>query len=160
MKNYKIIKIENGIIRLSIGDAQVSYAIPIIDGMLLEGNALIDYLDRSVESFNKQNAASAANMPNYSSVVSYVQSLISTDALADDIRRSRVRMLLSTDWTQFADNGLSDETKAEYAAYRSELRNISSQSTFPTSVVWPVPPVAITNPIGVKITDALGNPLI
>ncbi len=43
----------------------------------------------------------------------------------DELYRARASALQDSDWTQGADSPLSDEKKAEWAAYRQALRDIS-----------------------------------
>jgi hypothetical protein len=56
------------------------------------------------------------------------------------IRQQRTSLLLQSDWTQIADSPLTSQQKAMWATYRQALRDITKQVTFPTSVVWLVPP--------------------
>ena len=51
--------------------------------------------------------------------------------------RKRNRLLYECDWTQVADAPVD---QAAWAAYRQELRDVTSQETFPSEVTWPVPP--------------------
>jgi hypothetical protein len=53
------------------------------------------------------------------------------------VRSERNRLLIASDWTQLAD---SPVYKTAWAIYRQELRDISTQDGFPTTVVWPVKP--------------------
>jgi hypothetical protein len=53
------------------------------------------------------------------------------------VRLQRNKMLSDSDWTQVADAVVD---KAEWAAYRQELRDISTQVGFPWMVNWPMPP--------------------
>lgn len=54
-------------------------------------------------------------------------------------RQMRGRLLAACDWTQVADSPLSTEKKAEWAAYRQLLRDVTNQPD-PTAIVWPTPP--------------------
>lgn len=56
---------------------------------------------------------------------------------AISVRSVRNRLLAASDWTQVAD---STADKIAWAAYRQELRDITAQSGFPHSVVWPTKP--------------------
>lgn len=58
-------------------------------------------------------------------------------AMADDVRKQRNDLLAACDWTQVADAPVD---KDAWAAYRQALRDITAQSDFPLSVVWPVAP--------------------
>lgn len=52
-------------------------------------------------------------------------------------RQERNTLLAASDWTQVADAPVD---QAAWATYRQELRDITSQETFPNEVTWPVPP--------------------
>lgn len=41
-----------------------------------------------------------------------------------EVRHQRNQLLLQSDWTQIADSPLSAESKAAWAAYRQELRDL------------------------------------
>ena len=63
------------------------------------------------------------------------------EAFAEEFERGeRNRLLAACDWTQVPDSPLSSDDKAAWAAYRTELRNVPSQTGFPTNIVWPTPP--------------------
>ena len=69
------------------------------------------------------------------------------DLTADEIaseakatRRDRDELLAESDWTQMPDSPLDDSTKASWATYRTELRDISGQEGFPTNITWPTAP--------------------
>lgn len=55
----------------------------------------------------------------------------------DILRSERNRLLSVSDWTQVADAPVA---KAEWAAYRQELRDLPANTTDPLNPVWPVPP--------------------
>lgn len=65
----------------------------------------------------------------------------STEQLAQEARAQRNALLAACDWTQLPDAqaALSTQAKAEWAAYRQALRDITSQAGFPVDVVWPTP---------------------
>lgn len=54
------------------------------------------------------------------------------------VKSLRNRYLDESDWTQLPDVQLS--TKSEWAIYRQELRDVTSQSGYPLNVIWPTPP--------------------
>lgn len=58
-------------------------------------------------------------------------------AQADAIRQERNRLLAECDWTQLADAPVDD---LAWATYRQSLRDITLQSGFPWTVVWPDQP--------------------
>lgn len=60
-------------------------------------------------------------------------------ACAYAVRADRDRMIASCDWTQISDAPVTN--KEAWATFRQALRDVSSQSGFPFSVVWPKPPL-------------------
>lgn len=60
-----------------------------------------------------------------------------SEQLAADARTKRNTLLAASDWTQVADAPVN---KTSWAAYRQELRDITSQAGFPTTIDWPVEP--------------------
>ena len=56
------------------------------------------------------------------------------------IRSNRDAKLRDSDWTQVADSPLTDEKKAEWVAYRQELRDLPGGFTKVSEVVFPTPP--------------------
>jgi hypothetical protein len=59
------------------------------------------------------------------------------------IRARRSHLLAACDWTQAVDSPLSEQKRAEWAAYRQALRDLTT--TYPTvqnanDVVWPTEP--------------------
>lgn len=55
-------------------------------------------------------------------------------------RQQRNLLLQACDWTQGADTPLAPSLQAEWAAYRSALRQVPEQPGFPRSIAWPEPP--------------------
>lgn len=53
------------------------------------------------------------------------------------IRQQRTEKLKNTDWTQVADAPVG---QAAWAAYRQQLRDITSQPEFPWNIQWPAQP--------------------
>lgn len=58
--------------------------------------------------------------------------------LALAVKAERAVRLTASDWTQLPDVPL--ETKAQWATYRQALRDITTQSGYPSNVVWPIQP--------------------
>lgn len=61
-------------------------------------------------------------------------------ALAAVARVERNKLLTESDWTQMPDAPILTSKRNEWSAYRKALRDITSQSEFPLSVVWPKMP--------------------
>jgi len=54
------------------------------------------------------------------------------------VREKRNKLLSLSDWTQFSDSPLSEETKRLWAIYRQQLRDVTTQPI--DSIVWPKSP--------------------
>jgi len=59
---------------------------------------------------------------------------------AEVVRAERNTLLALSDWTQLNDAPLNDIEKTAWATYRQELRDITSQNEFPTTIIWPIEP--------------------
>ena len=69
--------------------------------------------------------------------------VLSSTRLWEEIRNDRNKRLYDSDWTQVADAPLTDEQTADWAAYRTGLRNIPSQNSeviHLNEVIWPEQP--------------------
>jgi hypothetical protein len=62
---------------------------------------------------------------------------ISQDQAEEVARAIRTKLLSATDWTQVNDSKVDVEA---WAAYRQELRDVTSQSGFPYNIAWPTEP--------------------
>lgn len=61
--------------------------------------------------------------------------------LAEEIRSRRNALLRDSDWTQGSDSPVSAAAILVWKNYRQALRDITKQTTFPRSVIWPTPPL-------------------
>lgn len=68
---------------------------------------------------------------------------VDIDALGEEVRAKRDKLLSETDWYMIRqlENGTAVPT--EVASYRQMLRDITDQTYFPTTVVWPVKPAGV-----------------
>lgn len=66
--------------------------------------------------------------------------VLTESELAAAIRADRDVRLAASDWTQLRD--VPDATAALWATYRQALRDVTSQSGFPSTVTWPAAPAA------------------
>lgn len=64
------------------------------------------------------------------------------------IRVERTQMLTQSDFTQVADSPMTAEKRAEWAAYRQALRDLTTQ-TDPFNIVWPMSPDGRVTQIGI-----------
>ena len=62
---------------------------------------------------------------------------LNLEQLANQIRTERNQLLAESDWTQIPDAPVD---QAAWKLYRQELRDITDQAGFPTTIVWPVKP--------------------
>jgi hypothetical protein len=60
----------------------------------------------------------------------------------DSVRKIRLELLQSTDWTDTssAPLRLGEEIYNQWQTYRQGLRDIPAQSGYPFNVIWPTPP--------------------
>lgn len=65
-------------------------------------------------------------------------SLETVDRQWDCVRTERNKLLQASDWTQLPDVNL--DTRVEWATYRSELRDVTTQPD-PFNIIWPTPPI-------------------
>lgn len=65
-----------------------------------------------------------------------------SDELKKDALTKRATLLADSDWTTLADVPLSPQQKADWAAYRQALRDITAQPEFPQVIQWPVAPTS------------------
>ena len=56
------------------------------------------------------------------------------------LRSERDNLLLSSDFTQLGDIGLSDSKKAEWITYRKALRDLPANTSDPANPNWPTKP--------------------
>lgn len=67
---------------------------------------------------------------------------IKTEDIEATLARDKRNLLLrQSDWTQMPDVVLSN--KDEWAVYRQELRDITSQPGFPNDIIWPIAPEGV-----------------
>jgi hypothetical protein len=63
-----------------------------------------------------------------------------TQEQESEVLTKRNFLLQQSDWTQIPNNPLTPEVQNEWAVYRQELRDVTSQSGYPFNVIWPTPP--------------------
>lgn len=62
------------------------------------------------------------------------------EAKWEDIRVERNKLIAETDYTQLPDTPITPTSKAAFATYRQQLRDVTNQSD-PYNIVWPTTPV-------------------
>ena len=63
---------------------------------------------------------------------------VDSDKALNDLRISRNRKLLASDWTQSRDVILSND--ADWKTYRQSLRDLPANTSDPTNPTWPTAP--------------------
>ena len=76
--------------------------------------------------------------PDSSGVLNWTVTDLSDEQKATNFRNQRDTLLEETDWMVLSDTPSAD---SDWLTYRQNLRDITSQSGFPNSVVWPTKPV-------------------
>lgn len=71
-------------------------------------------------------------------LVTYEPPVVSTAAV--DARTSRTVLLAACDWTQVQDAPLTAAQRIAWAAYRTQLRDVTLQPGFPVAIRWPAKP--------------------
>ncbi len=69
--------------------------------------------------------------------INYTVHELDANAKSGAIRHKRNQLLVETDTLALADRNMSDEM----TTYRQALRDITSQESFPESVIWPIKPL-------------------
>lgn len=60
------------------------------------------------------------------------------DSRVAEVKATRHRLLIESDWTQYKD--IPDSLSSKWVPYRQALRDITEQSGFPWNVTWPTLP--------------------
>jgi len=89
------------------------------------------------------NSKSAPTLSNGSWSIGWTKRNKTQSEINDEAsvaRAKRNQLLKDSDWTQMADSPLTSAEKTAWATYRTNLRNVPSQTDFPTSITWPSEP--------------------
>jgi hypothetical protein len=101
----------------------------------IQSNPSTQYIENNI-------AVDMPEKPNQWSVFNYsTKTWDSNFEAADTIQKGKRQSLLTnSDWTQIPNNPLTEQKQQEWAVYRQQLRDITSQSGYPFNVVWPTEP--------------------
>jgi hypothetical protein len=139
MATYKIIALNNHQVLLQYSN-NIRKNFPLVldeNNNYPSGQALQDLLNLYVENELVSISINETKANNEQEIVSLIEAPTETE---NSIRFARNRLLRQSDWTQANDSPLDTEQKNVWANYRTALRNITTQSGFPTNVEWPVVP--------------------
>jgi hypothetical protein len=112
-----------------------------IEQQLQSGEFYIEgFANDATQYIDNKQIVNMPSKPNEFSEFDYqTKNWVSNYALADSIaKQKRSGLLIESDWTQLPDVSIS--TKQTWAVYRQTLRDITSQSGYPYSVIWPTKP--------------------
>lgn len=134
------------IYNISTGEIIQSGQCPDSDYLLQqvpENCSIIDLpSDPSSQYIQNNQVFDKPNKPNDFSVFDYVlkQWVQNSDLAENYVKTNRNRLLYQSDWTQLPNSPLTTQKQQEWADYRQQLRDITSQSGYPFNVVWPTQP--------------------
>lgn len=97
----------------------------------------VEYIRKDIENYPTINGTPLEYLANLSS--EEIQQLIYNDKMRE-IRDKRNMLLLESDWTQTLDAPLTADKKAEWAAYRQQLRDLTENISDVNSVIFPPKP--------------------
>lgn len=111
-----------------------------LDGTLPQGEELDSYILSFAPNLGPQpDPYEGVDWSSIESLVDPIQP--TTEELAERIRLERNFKLSNCDWTVLPDSPLDNEKRQQWEIYRQVLRDITTQPTFPNSVIWPTEPV-------------------
>ena len=124
-----------------IGDAILaSYGIyHVMPEAQPEYDPLVQTIVRDPEPHNNETAVNEETGETYKTgrwVIGYTAENKPQDQAEDAVRNKRDQLLKETDWMALSDVTMS----SEMTSYRQALRDITDQTGFPYSVVWPTKP--------------------
>lgn len=92
------------------------------------------------ENALNQQANGLVIAPDSTGKPTNVKPTIDPAQVAQSVRNYRDNLLSQCDWTQLPDSPLSATIKAEWATYRQALRDLPTQTGFPSNVTYPTQP--------------------
>jgi hypothetical protein len=90
---------------------------------ILKEDGAVECIRKDIENYPTINAEPPEHLVNLSS--QQIQEMIRNEKIRV-IREKRNGLLFASDWTQTLDAPLTAEKKAEWAAYRQQLRDITN----------------------------------
>lgn len=98
---------------------------------------VVEYIRADIENYPTINAEPPEHFANLTS--EQISEMIRNDKIRV-IRDQRNALLFASDWTQTLDAPLTSEKKAEWAAYRQQLRDMMVNIEDPDLIVFPSQP--------------------
>jgi len=90
---------------------------------ILKEDGAIEYIRKNIEDYPTINLESTEHLVNLTP--EQISEMIRSDKIRV-IREKRNGLLFASDWTQTLDAPITAEKKAEWAAYRQQLRDITN----------------------------------
>lgn len=98
---------------------------------------VVEYIRADIENYPTINAELPEHLANLTP--EQISQIIRNEKIRI-IREKRNELLFASDWTQTLDAPLTAEKKAEWAAYRQQLRDLMANIEDPDLVVFPSQP--------------------
>lgn len=158
MNEYTITRFLDGVMTIAANGKIYRFAVPVINGLYLEGDALT----KAIEAFITAEINKAASTPVVPANTEKIMAMVtkpSPSQIASAVRAQRDKLLTVTDWTMIPSAALTPEQSAQWHIYRQVLRNLPTQPGWPTSVHWPVPPIPVVDSDGTTLTTPTGIPV-
>jgi hypothetical protein len=155
MMGYKILDYNetNHTILVESGKVQLALSIPIVDKQYVSEAELEKFIisvfseharrqDLTSGITNKDSIRKLVETPKPIEpvVIKTLSTEEKTEKLAYNAKHDRTELIKLCDWTQLADVNLSADELAAWNKYRQDLRDLSKQSGYPWTIVWPTPP--------------------
>jgi hypothetical protein len=97
----------------------------------------IEYIREDIENYPTINSEPPEYLANLTP--EQISEMIRNDKIRT-IREKRNGLLFASDWTQTLDTPLTTEKKAEWTAYRQQLRDLMANIEDPDLIVFPSQP--------------------
>lgn len=135
-------QIEPAVLTVELGKSDGTYLYELVSDEDLNGNSPIEFVRRSY--YDAGSFVDLGEPPNEHAYRENGQWNPNSPAVLQEVRNIRNTLLSQCDWTRMDDNGMSDDTRAEWEEYRQSLRDITTELPENISsisqVSWPKSP--------------------
>lgn len=136
------------------GTAEMRFRENIVSGKDDKGNTVYTY-DEYLLVMPDRDGLEKIVQDNTATWLAYAKQQ-EAEKQAQVIRDKRDKLLSDTDWTQTDDAPLTDADRESMRQYRQALRDITLQTGFPQTIVWPEKP-SVTTAGGQSASASLGK---
>jgi hypothetical protein len=158
--SYTITSFTNGNITVESNGKTYSMAVPIVDGLYIVNALLEAFVAAKIAEIDAANAVVPVLPVNASTIAALVTAPTTQPVvdLTTRLKRMRNVILAKCDWRMTTDTALTPTEHTAWATYRQALRDLTLQVGFPTTVTWPVPPLAVIAAAEIVLTNTDGTP--